>query len=157
MKLKIKLFYDDLSIGFKEGILIRIEPSEESKFFFVNQYGEGATNKNVVLCKASPDTTAYLLDLFDGEHYHAFRCLFLIDGVEEGYIEVQTYAFRTVTEYKTSINIMVTDKLLESYSAEQLRQYYVWDQLGMPALFCLNYKNKKTISILTLIILISNK
>lgn len=143
MGMKIKLSYDDMTAGFKEGALIRIEPSQDNQYFFVNQYGEGIENDNTVLCKASPDSSAYLLDLLDGENFHAYRCMFLVDGVEERFIEVQPYTFRTVTEYKTPINIIVKDNLLEQYSTEKLRQDYVWNKLGKPALFCLNYKNRK--------------
>lgn len=143
MGLKIKLAYDDLEAGYKKDVLIRIEPSQERQFFFVNQYGENKENDKDVLCKASSDTADYLLELLDGEQCDAYRCMFLIDGVEDGYIEVQSYTFRSVTEYKTPINIIVRDKLLETYSTEKLQQDYVWNQLGMPALFCLNYKVKK--------------
>lgn len=45
--------------------------------------------------------------------------------------------------YKSAITIIVTDKLLEQTTIEKLKHDYVWNQLGMPALFCLNYKNKK--------------
>ena len=69
--------------------------------------------------------------------------MFLIYAVERTCIEVQAYTFQSVTEYKTSINIIVPDKLREKHSIEKLQQDYIWDQLGMPALFCLNYKNKK--------------
>ncbi len=141
--LKIKLTYDDVSAGYKEGILIRVEPSQDNQFFFVSQYGKDRKNDNVILCKASPNTADYLLDLLEGESYGAYRCMFLIDGVEESFIEVQVYTFQTVTEYKTPINIIVGDEFLKSHNTDNLYQGYVWDQLGMPAIFCLNYKNKK--------------
>lgn len=143
MGLKIKLNYADTTAGFKEGILIRIEPSQERHIFLVSQYGVGADSSKSALCKVSPNTADYLLDLFESEHGDTYRCMFLIDGVEEGCIEVQAYTFRSVTEYKTPINIIVPEELAASPGLERLRQDYVWDQLGMPALFCLNYKNKK--------------
>ena len=143
MGLKIKLNYEDTSNGFKEGNLIRIEASQERQVFLVSQYGEGAESNRTVLCKASPTTADYLLDLFDGEHTDAYRCMFVIAGVETNCIEVQTYTFRSITEYKTPISIIVPDNLLETCSLDKLQQDYIWNQLGMPALFCLNYKNKK--------------
>lgn len=143
MGLKIKLTYEDTSAGFRKGTLIGIEPTRERSVFLVSQYGEGAENDKAVLCKTSPSTAAYLHDLFAGEREEAYRCMFLIDGVEAGCVEVQTYTFRSVTEYKTPISIAVPEKLLETCSLEKLRQDYVWHQLGMPALFCLNYKDKK--------------
>ena len=142
MGLKIKLNYEDASADFREGNLIRIEASHEARTYLVSQYGEGVTNNRTVLCKVSPDTDDYLADLFAGEHEDAYRCMFLIMGAETGGLEVQTYTFRSVTEYKTPISIIVTDKLLEEFSIEKLSKEYIWNQLGMPALFCLNYKNK---------------
>lgn len=143
MGLKIKLNYEDPSSGFHAGNIVRIEPSQDRQVFLVSQYGEGAESDRVVLCNVSPNTADYLLDLFEGEHENAYRCMFLIVGVEVEYIEVQAYTFQSVTEYKTPIDIIVSDKLLENCTAEKLKQDYVWNQLGMPALFCLNYKNKK--------------
>lgn len=143
MRLKIKLSFEDTSAGFKEGNLIRIEPSQERHIFLVSQYGEGAKSNKAVLCKTSSTTADYLHDLYEGEHEDAYRCMFLIDGVEADCIEIQTYTFQSVTEYKSPISIIVLDKLLETYSIEKLQQDYVWNQLGMPALFCLNYKNKR--------------
>lgn len=143
MGLKIKLNYLDTSANFQEGNLIRVVASREARSYFVSQYGGGVTNNRTILCKVSPDTDDYLADLFAGEHEDAYRCMFLIKGVETGSLEVQTYTFRSVTEYKTPINIIVTDKLLEEYSIEKLSEEYIWNQLGMPALFCLNYKDKK--------------
>lgn len=143
MGLKIKLNYEDPSAGFQNGNLIRIEPTQDRAVFLVSQYGKKVESTKTVLCKVSPNTSDYLLDLFEGEHENAYRCMFLIYAVEDICMEVQTYTFQSVTEYKTSINIIVPDKLQEKYSIERLQQEYIWDQLGMPALFCLNYKNKK--------------
>ena len=143
MGLKIKLSFEDTSVRFTTGILVRIEPTQDRQSFLVNQYGEGAKENKSVLCKASPQTADYLLDMFEGEHSDAYRCMFLIDGVNNDSIEIQTYTFQSVTEYKSAITIIVTDKLLEQTTIEKLKHDYVWNQLGMPALFCLNYKNKK--------------
>ncbi|MGI6365911.1 MAG: DEAD/DEAH box helicase [Bacillota bacterium] len=145
MGLKIKLCFEDETASFKEGVLIRIEPSQsqDKQVFLVSQYGEGIVSRKTVLCKASSETADYLLDLFDGERNGAYRCMFLVDGGAQGFIDVQTYIFQSVTEYKSAINIIVPEKILETYSLERLQQEYVWTQLGMPALFCLNYKNKK--------------
>ena len=143
MGLKIKLNYEDTSADFQKGNLIRIEPSHEIRTFLVSQYGECVPNSKTVLCKASPNTGKYLADLFEGEHEHAYKCMFLIVDVVDGSLEVQTYTFRSVTEYKTPISIIVSDKLLEKHAVEKLSKEFIWNQLGMPALFCLNYKDKK--------------
>lgn len=143
MGLKIKLSFEDTSAHFTKGILIRIEPTQDRQNFLVNQYGEGAGDNKSVLCKASLQTADYLLELFEGEHSDAYKCMFLIDGVNSDSLEIKTYTFQSVTEYKSAITIIVTDKLLEHTTIDKLKQYFVWNQLGMPALFCLNYKNKK--------------
>lgn len=143
MGLKIKLSFEDSSVSFAEGNLIRIEPTKDRMVYLVNQYGEGITDEKVVLCKTNSQTADYLLDLFEGERNDIYRCMFLIDSIDDKDLIVQTYTFQSVTEYKTPITIIVTDKLLETTSLEKLKSIYVWNQLGMPALFCLNYKNKK--------------
>ena len=143
MGLKVKLSYEDSTVKFKAGVLVRIEQSQERQVFLVSQYGVGADDEKSVLCKAGSQTADYLLDLFSGEYNDAYRCLFLIDDVENDHIVVQSYTFQSVTEYKTPINIIISDRMAESISAEKLRKDYVWDQLGMPALFCLNYKDRK--------------
>ena len=142
-RLKIKLTYEDTSVYFGEGVLVRISPSEDRHIFLVNQYGRDAKDDKPILCRASSQTADYLLDLFEGEHSDAYRCMFMIDGINEDSLEIQTFVFQSVTEYKSAINIIVSDKLLETISIEKLEKIYVWDQLGAPALFCLNYKNKK--------------
>lgn len=143
MKLKIKLNYAGSATSFQPGNLIHIEATQERLVYLVSQYGEGIESKKTVLCKVSPNTADYLVDLFAGEKEGAYRCMFLIDGVESDCIAVQAYTFQSVTEYKTPISIFISDELLETASPEKLQQDYVWTQLGMPALFCLNYKNKK--------------
>ncbi|WP_029545002.1 AAA domain-containing protein [Selenomonas sp. AB3002] len=143
MGLKIKLSYEDSSADFQPGNLIRIEPTHERLVFLASQYGKNVQSKKPVLCKAGPKIADYLLDLFEGERENAYRCMFLTHVVENECIVIQTYIFQSVTEYKTPINIIVPNKLQEAHSIEKLRQDYIWDQLGIPALFCLNYKNKK--------------
>lgn len=149
MGLKVKLNYEDSTVKFKPGVLVRIEQSKERQVFLVSQYGAGADDQKTVLCKAGMQTAEYLLDLFSGEHNDAYRCMFLIDEVEENHIVVQSYTFQSVTEYKTPINIVISDRMAEAESVtadklrKKLRNDYVWDQLGMPALFCLNYKDCK--------------
>lgn len=143
--LKFKLNYIDSSVHFSPGLLIRIEATQNDCEFLAKQYGAGpgTTTSQLVLCKADIRTAQYILDLFDSERNDAFRCMFAIEGVNDTSLEIQAYTFRSVTEYKTSIYIQVSEKLLEKTNLEKLYKEYVWDQLGEPALFCLNYKNRK--------------
>ena len=143
MGLKVKLNYYDSSVKFKPDVLVRIEQSKDRQMFLVSQYGEGADDEKSVLCQAGPQTADYLLDLFSGEYNNAYRCMFLISDVEDDHIVIQSYTFQSVTEYKTPINIIISDRLAKSVTADKLRNDYIWNQLGMPALFCLNYKNRK--------------
>ena len=143
--LKIKFTYDDSSVKFVAGMLVRIDSTQKEREYLVSQYAqdENSTSQNPVLAKTDPHTAAYLRDLFDGESSDAFKCLFSIEGVANSYIEVQAYTFRTVTEYKTPIFIQVPSTVLNRTTLEKLQNEYIWNQLGEPAIFSLNYKNKK--------------
>lgn len=137
MRLKIKLNYEDDTVDFQEGNLINIEATQDRQTFLVSQYGEGVKNTKSVLCGVSVNTANYLNDLSEGQQEAAFKCMFLITDIENSCIEVQTYTFQSVTEYKTPINIMVSNDLLESTSVEKLQQDYVWTQ-SSPNL-CVNF------------------
>lgn len=143
--LKFKLIFIDPSVHFSAGMLIRIETTQNDFEFLAKQYGvgTGTTASQFVMCKADGRTAQYILDLLDSERNNPFRCMFAIEGVNDTSLEIQAYTFRSVTEYKTLIYIQVSEKLLEKTNLEKLYKEYVWDQLGEPALFCLNYKNKK--------------
>lgn len=145
MRWKIKLNCEDAAEQFAKNILVRIEPTQDRQTFLVNAYGEGASGDVPVLCRASGQTADHLFDLFEGEYHNVHKCMFLVDGVGQDNLVVQTYAFQSVTEYKSAIIIIVSDQLLEKKKTtiEKLRQEFVWNQLGMPALFSLNYKNRK--------------
>lgn len=143
--LKIKLTFIDASSKFTLGSLLRVEPTQIENEFLVRQYGEG-TNGNQeksVLCKTGAESARYIVDLLSTEKADSFRCLFSVDGIQDSSIEVQAYTFKSLVEYKTAIIIQVSDKLWEKTSPEKLYKEYVWEQLGMPALFSLNYKNRK--------------
>lgn len=142
---KIKLIFQDTSAKFTKDSLLRIEPTQNEREFLVSQYGHGTDieNSKPVLCKTDSLTAEYIVDLLGTEKADSFRCLFSVDGINETSLEIQAYTFKSVTEYKTTIFIQVSEKLLEKTSFEKLYKDYVWDQLGEPALFCLNFKRKK--------------
>ena len=143
--LKFKLTYENDTPSLSKGNLIEIENTQKNAEFLVNPYGVGCENKEVkpFLCKADDTAAQYLHELFNTENSDPFRCMFSVEGVNRGSIEVQAYTFKSVVEYKTTIFIQVTDELLKKTTLENLYQEYVWAQLGEPALFCLNYKNRK--------------
>jgi len=143
--LKFKFSYQDSAARFSVGALIKIDTTQKENEFLVNQYGI-ATNSaetRLVLCNADSNSAQYILELFKIEKAGSDRCMFSIEGVNDLSVEVQAYMFRSVTEYKTTIFIQLPEKLLEKSSPEKLYKEYVWEQLGEPALFCLNYKNRK--------------
>ena len=142
---KIKLIFQDASTKFIKGSLLRIEPTQNEREFLINQYGQGicAEDNRPLLCKTDSLAAEYIVDLLNTEKTDSFRCLFSVEGINDSSIEVQTYTFKSVTEYKTTIFIQISEKLLEKTSFDKLYREYVWDQLGEPAVFCLNYKNRK--------------
>lgn len=143
--LKIKLTYDDSSVNLEPGMLVRVDSTQKEREYLVSQYAQNENSKlqNPILAKTDPHTAVYLKDLFEGESSDAFKCLFSVEGVGKTYIEIQAYTFRTVTEYKTPILIQVPAAVLNKTTLEKLQNEYIWNQLGEPAIFSLNYKNKK--------------
>lgn len=147
MQLTIKLEIMEDNAEFKKGSLLRIQPSHDELNFFVIQYGAGIQNNKDVLCKVSLSTANYLNDLFSTEQYGDTRYIFVVDNVEREFIEVQSYSFQAITEYKTPIYILISDSLFQEgkqrglykdYESMQTKFYkdYVWTQLGQPAVFC---------------------
>jgi hypothetical protein len=158
--LKIKFTYEDTSANFEKGDLIRIDKTQKEREYLVTKYANKEESSAItVLCLTDHVASDYLIDLFNGENSDVIRCLFTIEGVEKAYIEIQAYTFNTITEYKTPIYVQVPAETLENIrllktegmSAEEIKKAkldrlateYIWDQLGEPALFGLNYKNKK--------------
>lgn len=142
--LKFKLNLHDRSAAFRADVLVEIEPGHDEHEFLIRPFGEGsAACSSLVFCRTDRRTATYIRELVDAENSDALRCLFEIEGVNNGSLEIQAYTFRSVTKYQTPIFIEVPDGLLERVSPEILYSQYIWDQLGEPALFCLNYKNSR--------------
>lgn len=158
--LKVKFTYEDAATSFAKGDLLRIDVTQKEREYLVTMYANQEKKDVIpVFCRTDYVASGYLLDLFEGEKSDAFRCLFVVDGTGKNYIEIQVFTFNSITEYKTPIYIQVPAETLEkihiSKADEQasenvketklkrLTSEYVWDQLGAPALFGLNYKNRK--------------
>lgn len=137
--LKFRLKHLAQSTHFSAGALIRIETTQKEREFLISQYGTGITQTAPVLCTAGDSASQYLHEIFAAEQGDSTRCMFVLEGAEESSLEVQAYTFRSITEYKTTIFIQVPEKI----SAPKLYRDYVWEQLGEPALFCLNYRDRK--------------
>lgn len=144
-RLKFSIHLMDSDIEFKVGCLVRLTNTNKERSFFVSQFGQDAINDVPVSCIAGRNTAGYILDLLNGEECQAFRCMFVVEGRENDDLEVQAYTFQSITEYKTPIEIIVADELLGKGkgSVERLNKQFVWNKLGSPALFCMNYKSGK--------------
>ena len=128
--------------SFKEGSLVRVDATRRDCVFIVSQYGVGES-AGPVTCFASKLTAEYLHELARGEECLAFRCLFSLNGVEDDVLVVQAYTFQSITEYKTPIEIAVTEELASQLPIDKISHSYIWGQLGNPALLCMNYKTAK--------------
>ena len=158
--LKVKFTYEDSAKTFAKGDLLRIDTTQREREYLVTKYANSENKDDMpVLCHTDRIASDYLLDLFDGEKNGAFKCLFAVDGSGKNYIEIQVFTFNSITEYKTPIFIQVPSEVIEKLhikksdeqasedikktKLERLASEYIWDQLGAPALFGLNYKNRK--------------
>ena len=139
MGLKVKIKVSNASDIFNKGDLVRIDSLQENRAFMIQPYGVGKVNLSSVPCETSQNSAEYLRELFIGEKDGAFRCMFAVDVIEEDSVVVQAYTFQSITRYETPITIQVTDDL----DIDRLKTDYVWNQLGEPAVFCLNYKSRK--------------
>jgi hypothetical protein len=75
--------------------------------------------------------------------------LFVVEEIKHGqkadFIFVQIYSFASKAEYKTPIIINVSESILEKTDLSELKNKFVFDGIGEPAIFALRYRdNKKT-------------
>lgn len=144
-RMKVKLLFSDDSASFRTGALIKIDSTQKDNEFLISQYGKniGTNAKATVLCSTDRMASQHIYDLLDSDAQKTAHSLFSIEEVFDKAIEVQTYSFRSIIEYKTEVVIQVADILMEKTNADKLYGTYIWDELGKPAVFCLNYKNRK--------------
>lgn len=140
---KFKMMINGGTAGLAEDLLIRIDATQKTNEFVITPFGENVGKSTTYLCNTVSATSDYLRDLFDSEVNDIFKNIFLIEGVDSDFIDVQAYNFRTMTSYKTPIIIQVPEKVLEKTTLDRLYNEYVWTQLGQPALFSLNYTSRK--------------
>lgn len=158
--LKVKFTYEDSAKSFATGDLLRLDATQREREYFITQFaGAGNNDGTPVLCRTDRIASEYLKDLLEREKNGVFKSLFAVDGAGKNYIEIQVFLFNSITEYKTPIYIQVPDDVLEKIyikkAAEQteadikkmrldrIAAEYIWNQLGEPALFGMNYKNRK--------------
>lgn len=158
--LKIKLTYNAPETVFTQGALLSIDVTRKEREFLVTEYASKDDNDNkLTFCHTDRVAAEYLRDLHEGESNGIFKSLFVVEGAGENYIEIQAFVFNSITEYKTPIYIQVPKDVIEKLyipkameqgaenkdkaKLKRLASEYIWDQLGLPALFVMNYKNEK--------------
>lgn len=115
-------------------VIINSSTSSGNEFFVEN------SNKNTELFTAEKKLAKYINDLLELEKNDQQTNIFVIEDSYDEYIEIQSYAFAKISEYKTSINIQVSETILEKNPPEKLYDMFVYEGIGQPAIFTLRYK-----------------
>lgn len=145
-KLKFKLRCQRSSANFHPGALLTLKSAKGEQEFWASQYGAPSTEEERhMLCETDPVSAEYIRNMLESDQLGYLRTIFVIEQFEDGALAVQTYAFRSITEYRSDIFIHVRQDLLDqqNMTLEQLYRRYVWDQIGSPVLFCWSYKSRK--------------
>jgi superfamily I DNA and/or RNA helicase len=136
--LKFKL-RADIMPGLKDAV-VTIDKTDNSLEFFVK-----TRNGNADLFTAEKKTAWNINELLEIENNHGYRNLFVVEDMypvnNEYCIEVQGYTFASITDYTTPITIQVPENF--KYDTNILYDMFVYNGIGMPAIFALRYKNKK--------------
>jgi hypothetical protein len=138
-KFKLTFVSEKRAAVYPEDALIDISKTGANLEFYVERYGQ-----DTITCFADKLTADYINDLLQHREIGAFRCLFAVESANNDGIVVQAYTFRSVTEYKTPLEIKVSEKvLIDVYNCDLDRPKgeFVWNGTGYPAIFVLNYKN----------------
>jgi hypothetical protein len=142
LKFKLRAI-NGIAQSLADGAIVIIENTSDSNDFFVmTRNGDKeifCAEKNI----AKHINNLLGLEKIDAQGNIAQKNIFVIEGRHDNYIEIQSYAFASMTEYKTEISIQVSEIVFEKNSAEKLRNIFVCDSIGLPAVFALRYKNNK--------------
>ena len=111
----------------------------------VNDFFVKTNNGDAELFTAEKKLAKYIIDLLELEKNNQQKNIFVIEDYYDEFIEIQSYAFANISEYKTSITIQVPESVLEKNAPQKLYDMFVYEDIGQPAIFALRYKdNKKT-------------
>jgi len=140
--LKFKLRADkEQEQGLKDAV-VTIEKTGGSLEFLVKTRDGKAD-----LFTAEKKTARDINELLEIESNHGYRNLFVVEGVcqinNESYIEIQSYTFASITSYETPITIQAPQIISEKNDVDKLYNIFVYNGIGMPAIFALRYKDKK--------------
>jgi superfamily I DNA and/or RNA helicase len=138
--LKFKLRADKTT-GLKDAV-VTIDKTGNSLEFFVKTF-----NGNTNLFTAEKKTARNINELLEIENNHGYKNLFVVEDMypenNEYYIEVQSYTFASITDYKTPITIQVPEIINQKNETNKLYDMFVYNGIGMPAIFALRYNNNK--------------
>lgn len=133
---KIKMSFVSKRGAYQEDKFLSIKRTSKETEFFVEPFGgEGDIFRTDLI------TASLLDDLLLSEEQGVFRSVFIVEGMDGDGILVQAYSFHEIKEYKTPIYIKVSETVLEKNSLNGLREEFVWEGLGSPAIFSLSYKD----------------
>ena len=126
----------------KDAEIVIIEKTGDSQEFLIK-----TRNGKTDLFTAEKKTACDINELLEIEKNNGYKNLFVVEDVNsknnEFYIEIQSYTFASMTDYKTPITIQVPEKFKEKNDAKRLYEMFVYNGIGMPAIFVLQYKDKK--------------
>jgi len=138
--LKFKL-HSDKAQGLKD-VVISIEKTNDSLEFFVK-----TRNGKPDLFTAEKKTARDINELLEIENNHGYKNLFVVEDEyqrnNEYYIEIQSYTFASITDYQTPITIQAPEIIVKKHNTNKLYDMFVYNDIGMPAIFALRYKDKK--------------
>jgi len=122
--------------------IVTIKNTSDTNDFFVT-----TLNGDKELFSAEKDTAKQINELLEYEKLGEQKNIFVVEGRSQirnsNYIEIQSYAFARITEYKTNISIQASETVFKKYSPEDLKKIFVCDGFDQPALFALGYKDNK--------------
>jgi hypothetical protein len=135
--LKFKLKAENgISSNLNDTIVNIINTSGKDDFFV-----ECKGNRD--LFTAEKNIANHISELLEAEKNKIQKNLFVVDDAHDDYLEIQSYSFASITEYKTTIAIQVSETLLEKNTADKLNDIFVYNGIGLPAIFALRYRDQK--------------
>ena len=138
---KFKLSLSSTS-DFKIGHFLKIDFTRDVTKFTIIQFGPNTSAQAYpIFCKTDSFTSQYLLECIQSEKSGTQRFFFVIENIYEDSLEVQSYSFSTITEYRTTIEIQVNEDLIDKIQGFENK--YVWKGYGEPSIFVLNNKTNK--------------
>jgi len=135
---KFKLRSDNDITAFLKDTVVSIGIINDGSEFFIE-----TRNGKTELFTAEKKTAQYIKELLEIEKHHGYKNLFIVENIYEEFIEIQSYTFASINDYKTPITIQAPEKKIENYDTDKLYEMFVYKGIGLPAIFALRYQDKK--------------